>query len=304
MMSKTQPLAFLNDAIVERIIFAMEDQTKSHLVDLRTGELVDLGESPEESAAKDYLAPPPPWAPADGFRLMETYCARLKNLELKRALLKALSRGKGVFKAFRQELSAHPGEEALYRDYKIASLRPVIEAWLDDMRESIGLSRLGPEPEEYEELADEEFQILSSPLGDLGFDLGPLIEKAQTEATAWLPAAAAFLEQRETLDFLEHHKSEIAVRFVAGSEDWPIAAAAGAVEIWGGRPLGLLRFLYVDKEFRSLGLEFRLIESLGAWFKEKGVEQGVVRSLFLRPELDEELVSRGFRVLGSAFLFG
>ncbi|MCX7028061.1 MAG: hypothetical protein NT061_11425 [Spirochaetes bacterium] len=297
-MAKFEPTFELNDTTMERIVFAMEDQTKSRLVDLRTGELA----ANSEGACDDYLAPPPVWTAADGFRLMEGYCARLRNIELKRALIKALSRGKGVFKAFKQVLSEYPEEDALYREYKNNFLKRYIESWMDDMRESVGLTRLGPEPEEYDDLVDEEFQVESSLFLELGFDLFSLVEEAFAESMTWLPFSAALLEKRETLEFLEKHKDTATVRYISGAAGKPIAVAVGSMERAEGRPLALIRFLYVSKEFHSIGLELRLLDALGTWCGKVGIEHCLVRSLFLRPEFNDQLASRGLKVLGSEFL--
>ncbi len=297
-MLNGEPTFELNDTILERIIFAMEDQTKSRLIDLRTGELVPRpeGEPPVN------LAPPPAWTPADGFRLMETYCSRLKNLELKLTLLKALSHGKGVFKAFRQVLSAYPQEELQFREYKNAFLRRHIETWMDDMRESVGLARLGPEPDEYEDLLDEEFSVEHRTLPEISFDIGLLIEAACDDAMNWLPAAAALLEKAELKNFLDAHRTDAVVHYISEAGGRPIAAAAGAVAQIEGRSIGLVRFLYVAKDFRDLGLEFRILDNIRNSCRERKVEHCLVRSAFLRPELAGPMGARGFRIIGTQFL--
>ena len=299
-MQNGEPTFELNDTILERIIFAMEDQTKSRVIDLRTGELVPK----PEGDLPLYLAPPPIWAPADGFKLMENFCARLKNLELKRALLRALSHGKGVFKAFRQVLTEFPQEELQFREYKNAVLRRFIESWLDDMRESLGLSRLGPEPEEYGELLDEEFSVERLTLVDLPFELAPLVESACREALAWLPAAAAFLEKADVLEFLENHAANGFLYIVPEAGGKPIAAAAGAVVRAEGRPISIVRFLYVARDFRELNLEFRLLDNIHDWSRQNSMEQVIVRSLFMRPALADQMAARGMKTLGSHYLIG
>lgn len=299
-MLNGEPTFELTETILERIIFAMEDQTKSRLIDLRTGELVTRpeGELPAN------LAPPPSWTPADGFRLMENFCGRLKNLELKRALLKALSHGKGVFKAFRQVLSEYPQEDLQFREYKNAVLRRFIESWMDDMREALGLSRLGPEPEEYEELLDEEFSVEHCAMEESPLDLAALVEEARTDSLDWLPAAAALLEKSEVLDFMEARRANSFIYYITEAGGSPIAAAAGAVVQVEGRSLGIVRFLYVTKDFRELGLEFRILDRIRVHYDKKGVEHLLVRGLFLRPEFTELMAARGLRILGSQFLLG
>lgn len=297
-MLNSEPSFELSETILERIIFAMEDQTKSRLIDLNTGELVP---KPEGDLTIN-LAPPPAWTPADGFRLMENYCLRLKNLELKRALLKALSHGKGVFKAFRQVLSEYPQEDLQFREYKNAVLRRYIESWMDDMRESLGLARLGPEPEEYEELLDEEFSVERCALTDIPFDLTQVLEEARLDALDWLPAAAALLEKAEILEFLDARRRDAFLHFIPEAGGRAIAVAAGAVAQVEGRVIGIVRFLYVAKDFRDIGLEFRLLDSISATRKKQGVEHSLVRCMFLRPELTGRLGARGHKILGFQFL--
>jgi GNAT superfamily N-acetyltransferase len=299
-MQNGEPIFELNDAILERIIFAMEDQTKSRVIDLRTGELVARPEGELEL----HLAPPPVWTPADGFRLMESFCARIKNLELKRALMRSLSRGKGVFKAFRLVLADYPQEDIQFREYKNALLRHHVESWMDDMRESLGLARMGPEPDEYEELIDEEFALERRGLADSPCDLAALAEESFLEALAWLPAAVATFEKRELLDFLAANSARGFIHFIPDAGGRPIAAAAGAITQSEGRALGILRFLYVAKDFRDLGLEFRLLESVGRAHREQGVETTILSSLFVRPELQAVAGAKGIRALGSQYLVG
>ncbi|HWR10380.1 MAG TPA: hypothetical protein VN445_01025 [Rectinemataceae bacterium] len=299
-MLNGEPTFELTETTLERIIFAMEDQTKSRIIDLRTGELV----AKPEGELPINLASPPAWTPADGFRMMENFCGRLKNLELKRALLKSLSHGKGVFKAFRQVLSEYPQEDLQFREYKNAVLRRYIESWMDDMRESLGLSRLGPEPEEYEELLDEEFSVEYCGMTDRPFDMGAIVEEACADSLDWLPVSAALLEKREVVDFMDARRADGFIYYITEEEGCPIATAAGAVIQVEGRSIGIVRFLYVTKDFRDLGLEFRILDRISALYNEKGVEHIIVCGLYLRPEFVEKLTAKGLRILGSQFLLG
>ncbi len=297
-MLNGEPTFELNDTILERIVFAMEDQTKSRVIDLRTGELVARPEGDLDA----HLAPPPAWTPADGFRLMEGFCARLVNLELKRALLKALSHGKGVFKAFRQVLSAYPQEDLQYRDYKNAVLRRYIESWMDDMRESLGLARLGLEPDDYDDLVAEEFTVERGTLDTIHFDLERLVEEAQVEALEWLPPAAALLEKAEIMEFLEAHRDTGFVRYIAEAEGPPVATAAGAIVQIEGRSIGIVRFLRIARDFRDLGLEFRLLTRISGSCKDLGVSQTILRCLFVKPAFANLMATKGYRALGAQFL--
>jgi hypothetical protein len=279
----------LTETALERIVFAMEDQSRTRVVDLRTGEL----EAKPEGELPDFLAPPPAWTPADGFKLMEGFCAKLKNIELKHQLQRTLARGKGVFKAFKAQLAEYPEEEALFKRYKAAALRRCVETWLDDMRESLGLARLGPEPEEFEELSDSEFSIESSTFETPTFDIVPLVESAFGEALSSMPAAAAALEKTETLEFLTKRRGPCTILAIRAAQGEPIAAAAAAILTADGRSLGLIRFLHAQKDYRELDLEVRLLENLRAWFNAKGIDAVLLRSLFISSEFSKRLTALG-----------
>ncbi len=288
----------LNDTVLERIIFAMEDQSRSRYIDLRSGELVPK----PEGSIPEWIAPPPAWSPADGFQLMEGFCARIGRLEPKLALNRALARGRGVFKSFRQILAEYPKEEALFREYKNAALRHRVELWMDDMREALGLARLGAEPEEFQDLVDEAFSLESGFLADAPFSLGEMIARALEEALNWLPALAVSLEKTELFDFLTaqgqkgwlHYANEADGRAVALAAMGFVDTAAGAV--------GLIRFLYVVPEFRGLGLELRLIESLVSRCRSEGLATCFLRCGLLAPSLVASLESSGLKFSGAQYL--
>ena len=295
----------LSATVLERIIFAMEDQTRSMLIDLETGELVPR-DSATVPADSERLVSPPEWTPADGFKLMESFCTKVRNIETKHALMRALSHGKGVFKAFRTVLAASPEDDLQFREFKNATLRRYIESWVDDQRESMGLARLGPEPEEYPELIDEEFAIETTLLGKAPFDLIKLAGELRSESSLWLPSVMASLEEAEILDYIQAHRGDAFLHYIPDTQESPnvapIGAAFGAMETAGGRPVGVVRFLYSSKDFRDLGLELRLLDSLHQRFLAAGAEQTVVKTLFLVPELASRLQARGSKVVGFQYL--
>jgi len=288
----------LNDTALERIIFAMEDQSRSHYIDLRTGELV----SKPEGSLPEWIAPPPVWGPADGFRLMEGFCARISRMEPKLALTRALGQGRGVFKTFRQILAEYPKEEALFREYKNAALRHRIELWMDDMREILGLARLGAEPEEFSDLLDEEFCLETCSLANVPFSLEDIFARALEESLDWIPAPAVLLEKTELFDFLAKHRLHGWVHYVNEADGRAVALAAmGYIDTAAGA-VGLIRFLYVVPEFRGLGLELKLIESLVDRCRGEGLNACFLRCALLAPSLAASLESSGLKYSGAQYL--
>ena len=287
----------LTDPILERVIFAMEDQSRSRLVDLRTGELAPL----PEGELPAHLARPPAWTPADGFALMESWCAGLSNLELRHRLGPILARGRGVFKAFRTILEEYPKEEARFLEYKLRVLRPKVEAWLDDNREALGLARLGPEPEEFADLVAEEFPVQRLPLAEVPFSLATLLDKACDEARLRLPAALVAFEKVQVERFLQDQYSDATLHFIRidppGEEDPaapPIALAVQAVLGADSSALSLVRFMFVDREYEEIGLDGRLLEDVARMCREQKVERCLVDSLLAPTEEWKQLPERRF----------
>jgi len=168
----------LTEALIDQILFAMEDQKTEHLLDAANGVVVDLpaGDSsdpgmeidPEEEnhdGSPRFLSLPG-WLPADGFRLMERFSASLHNPIVREELVSALDRGRGVFRAFKDVLSARPEVERLWFSFKEREMRREILEWYNALREEWGLERLGEEPEETEDLVLEDFRFRPGTSGD------------------------------------------------------------------------------------------------------------------------------------------
>jgi GNAT superfamily N-acetyltransferase len=154
----------LTEALINNILFSMEDQNGDFVLDTREGVLVS--EDDEEYTKEelndedgDRFIGLPYWGPSDGYRLMEKFAAALKNAVIRKSLTAALDRGKGVFRAFKDVLSSYPEAEQLWFTFKEREMRRVILEWYNACREEWGLARLGDEPEETEDLVLEDFRF-------------------------------------------------------------------------------------------------------------------------------------------------
>ena len=139
--------------IVDRIVFAMEDQGADYSVDVETAEMVkDWG-----AHLGDRFVPIPPWRPIDGFQLMERFVPTLRNPIHRGRLRDALNSRGRVFRTFKDELRNIPSVEQLWYRFKMAEMRRIVTEWYELERRSRGLARLGPEPEETDDLVASEF---------------------------------------------------------------------------------------------------------------------------------------------------
>ncbi len=101
----------------------------------------------------------PRWGSAEGFHLMESFVTSIENPAYREQLSRALTMGKGVFRAFKDTLKANKEIEKLWFTYKERRLRGVIISWYNANREARGLAKLPAEPEETEELVLSDFSF-------------------------------------------------------------------------------------------------------------------------------------------------
>ncbi|HEB11151.1 MAG TPA: GNAT family N-acetyltransferase [Spirochaetales bacterium] len=143
----------LTDEFIERLIFAMEDQKHRFIVDFNTGDILS-----SDDDLPDYLEIPL-WRQIEGFSLMEKFVSKLRNPLHREPLHSVLSSGKGVFRNFKDALKKNGQLERLWLSFKEKEMRRIVRDWYNEQRELKGLQRLGPEPEETEELLLSDFTI-------------------------------------------------------------------------------------------------------------------------------------------------
>lgn len=148
----------LTQALIDQLLFSMEDQEHEHVLDVRGNLVIGLEEISREPDAGPYI-PIPEWSSADGFQLMEKFAAGLRNPIVRDELSTALDRGKGVFRAFKDVLNSRPEIERLWFAHKEREMRRLILAWYNALRVEWGLEQLGEEPEETTDLLLEDFRF-------------------------------------------------------------------------------------------------------------------------------------------------
>jgi len=149
----------LNQALIDEILFFMEDQDGEFLLDTREGMVISTDDEKFEEDADDRYIGLPDWGPSNGFRLMERFTAGLHNALAREELSAALNRGRGVFRAFKDTLTRYPEIEKLWFDYKDRAMKSEVLSWYNALRESWGLELIGEEPEDIAGLALEDFRF-------------------------------------------------------------------------------------------------------------------------------------------------
>jgi GNAT superfamily N-acetyltransferase len=267
----------LTKALINDILFSMEDQRGNFLLDTQEG-VVAGGNSefdvwPEteteaeiEMEGERYIRLPT-WDSSDGFRLMERFAASLRNPLIREELSGALNRGKGVFRAFKDILGQYPGAEKLWFTFKEREMKREILRWYNALREEWGLQRIGDEPEETGDLVLEDFRF--------------------REGTAEDEPAAAELHRLCTGEI--RGPAETRTEVPAGDSPWVFPGAvslvaetvggefAGYIAAAGRGPSVHIRALEIKPEYRGLGigeaLLSRLLDAAGAAQKERPIRQ-------------------------------
>jgi ribosomal protein S18 acetylase RimI-like enzyme len=167
----------LTDALIDDILFSMEDQEGEFLVDTREGMVAggvdfdfDEEANPDDEGPEreERFIPLPSWDSSDGYRLMERFAAGFRNPLIRAELTGALNQGKGVFRAFKDALGRYPEAEKRWFMYKEREMKREILRWYNGLREEWGLERIGGEPEETGDLLLEDFRFRDAAGGDEG----------------------------------------------------------------------------------------------------------------------------------------
>jgi GNAT superfamily N-acetyltransferase len=152
----------LTEALIDEILFFMEDQNGDFLLDTQEGIVLSTDDEifeDDEADDDDRYISLPDWGPSDGFRLMEHFTAGLRNALVREELSAALDRGRGVFRAFKDILAQYPEAEKLWFSYKDREMKREVISWYNSLRESWGLELIGEEPEDIVGLVLEDFRF-------------------------------------------------------------------------------------------------------------------------------------------------
>jgi GNAT superfamily N-acetyltransferase len=277
----------LTEALIDDILFSMEDQDGNFFLDTREGVVAAMGpgfdDGPETEEEGERYISLPQWDSSSGFRLMERFTAALRNPLIREELSGALDRGKGVFRAFKNILGQHPEAEKLWFAFKEREMKREILRWYNALREEWGLRRIGDEPEETGDLVLEDFRF-----------------RAGTAADA--PAAAEL--HRLCTGELRNAAEEKQTGFPAGDSPWVFPGDkslvaetvggefAGYAAAVGAGPSLHIYALEIRPEYRGLGIGEALITRLPDAVRAD--QNGQIRQL----SIDLPVTAEGFsRVL-------
>lgn len=285
----------LTPEIIDLIVYGMENQERALCFDTETCTLCPL-EGREEG--EDRYVDLPPWGPVQGYRLMESFVASLRNRVVKERLRRILASREKVFRRFKDALKEFPLVEKRWFAFKDRWMRREVVQWYNALRQSWGLSSLPLEMEddlEIEGLLEGEFSFFDLKGESLSHSVTPLVDGAWTER---FPGGRGMIgvRMKEALSALE-------------GEDRYLVCLTPSDEIAGlcwykvaGDSLHHLLLLHVFPEFQGLGLEKALWRR---WWE--GVERRGGTALVELPgkarELEDEVKMAGFQLMSTTYLF-
>ena len=290
----------LTAALLDQILFAMEDQDNFSVLNLTTRQ-VEACED-ENSCGDNTVLPLPSWSSTDGFRMMREFSEGLHNPAVQAELRAVLDSGQGVFRRFKLVLKPR---DLLYRQwlrFKRKFMEEKVRVWLEDWPEVVFEDPADPA------FGSEEAGLLAT---DFTFREGLPSEAPRLEdwdAEACHEAARTVFGEAADSVYAEYFRR--GRRYAAGDRFWvaenPQREWAGV--IWG-RPWVAsevpaeaveVQLWFVDPEYRGLGLGSRMLETLReAW--GPGPAFLLVTPVSDR-RLDGPLVRSGFQATGRVWV--
>jgi len=258
----------------DQIIYCMENQERTYLLDIRTGVIMPEGKIDETQVGTRFHRLPQ-WRSLEGYQLMERFVSTIRNPIFREELREAISTGSGVFRNFKGVLKRRKELEKLWFAFKEKEMTAVVYDWYNQIREMEGLERLSLPPEETEELVSSDFTITE----EVGEHLEAIYDLDRS----------VFLESypgRDPDRIIEYHArtreglpapdSEQSMALVAVTPGGDFVGFAWAVERDdppnAGTVVDLIQ-LAVSKEYQGLGLGHALLKRLLNGASKTGAER-------------------------------
>jgi hypothetical protein len=251
----------LTQALLDCIMFAMEDQANTYYIDLKEGELLNEDEMNyiideqglDAKVFDERFLPIPDWEPSDGFQLMEQFSLQVRNPLYRERLLSALQSGRGVFRKFKDALAEIPILERKWYAFKDEHLKRAVVSWYRDQEGSFNLLALNDEDSEVllDDILLEDFTFETyegSPSEQVLALVQELFEEMENGSEE---------QQISALLLTRHFENEDIKHFqLAKAQDGTLAAFLSYIPL--SDSLVEVPLFGVKKEFRGLGL-FRMI---------------------------------------------
>lgn len=288
----------LNDVLKNAIVNALENQEKTFFVDARLGTVVENDGSFCSDDERFYELPE--WDSASGFSLMEEFVNDLHSPFARNDLQAALRSGKGVFRGFKDVLKSYPLVECRWHFFKNRRLSMYVHEWYNSLREMWGLEKMDCQTEELSDLLGEDFIFREYNSAQDRISVLRCIDSSAKEfEEGWSAECAAAIQffWREQFE-----KNANLSGFVCCSlDDEFVGCAVFSPCPENSTKAVFLAGLFVEKEYRGLGIAAELFEMALSSLKENGVRWIFVANTFVPDSIQGMLNRLGFKKIGSAY---
>ncbi len=280
----------LTDSIAQSVIFAMENQEESFLLDAKTGSLIP---AETESADEETIYSLPSWTSRDGYELLESFVSELHVQNAKADLRNVLIAGRGVFRNFKNVIKGYPEVERKWHFYKEKQMRLRVMDWYNALRESWGLASLPDEIEEYDDLIEEDFDFRSyDTLQDrdcVSQGVDAVSKEYEKSAEGELGQAYAALWNLQCKHVEKANEDGFVCR--TSSDDFAGCLLVSPLPSCAKETVQLTT-LFVKENYRGLGIARTLISFCMTRLRERGIRWFIITRI---PQiLEPTLVRSGF----------
>lgn len=288
----------LNDVLKNAIVNALENQEKKFFVDAQEGNLVEDDGSFSSDDERFYELPE--WDSASGFSLMEEFVSDLHSPFARNDLQAVLRSGKGVFRGFKDVLKSYPLVERRWHFFKNRRLLIYVQEWYSSLLEMWGLEKSDFQTEELSDLVREDFVFREYNSAQDRISVLRCIDSSAKEFEEEFSAEFAC-----AVDFFwrnQFEKNADPDGFVCRSlDDEFVGCAVFSPCPENSKNAVFLAGLFVEKEYRGLGIANELFEMALSSLKEGGVRWVFVANSFVPDSLQGMLGRFGFKKIGSAY---
>lgn len=293
----------LDDALLQKILFAMENQTEKSAIDARNSAVISYDGQPNES---EFYALPE-WSSADGFSLLEEFAFNLRSPLAAEELKDVLRSGRGVFRNFKKAVRQYPEVERKWHLFKNKKMTARVYQWYNSLRESWGLELLdidSIEIAETEDLVQTDFVFrpYNSSVDRVQIlDAIMRISDEQGAEIAGLPIAYRAINRQHFEYSRPENESGIVCRSLSDElAGCVIFAPCGDFGGEAGKIVSVTAF-FVQKEFRGLGIAKELLTRFFAQLKTSGARLAVFAGAVASDEMKELFIMFGLKKIGFGY---
>ena len=298
----------LTDSIVTEILFAMDNQQETFLLDTESLKIVQADCALCDSENLEAL---PQWTSSDGYNLLESFVATIRGSRACDELRCVLAEGRGVFKNFKNALKKYPYIERRFNFYKHKQMCLRVIEWYNALREARGLEKLEQNIEECDNLLEEDFQF--RPYSQSDFDCAQdgaraIADEIKEQFPNGLGDALSAIWLNRCERALLNQKSGGGNGFVCRSlsddfagcllfDDLSLSSSlksdlCGAVS---------LTALFVNRDYRGLGIAGELLSRSVSELRKRGIRFFIIADSVIPERLKAVLTRTGFE--SSLFAF-